>query len=166
MANNAEDMIIDGMHASDKISERMQYEIDMAEYKSKGEETEYMKYPKRTKGFDVRHPTDRRGWDEFTKELETLEKENPNWWDSRHGDPITYDSRGHKIGFSLTGKDMRPKGEIVSPPASRKENAMNLMFETDYQRANVDKSGYYPELQEYMRLENIDAAGRVSGNAK
>ena len=158
MAGNTEDMIIDGMVAGGKTSQKMQNEFNLAEYLSKGTETEYMRYPKldsNSPHVDRTHKSQRRGWSEFTK---GLENEVAGWWDVRFGDPVTYDSRGHKIGFSYTGEDMRPKGERV--PGDR-EGMIELKFANDYSRANyMNHSPLTSEAMEYIKNENILADKR------
>ena len=157
MAPNAEDMIINAMVTGSKGSQRMQEALNLAEYQSKGTETEYMKYPKRSSNdpaIDIKTKESRRGWDEFEK---GLAGEVAGWWNVRFGDPVTYDSRGHKIGFTVTGKDMRPRGASLD---SDKASMVELKYQTDLERANADRSGYHPELREYMRNEDISAARR------
>lgn len=158
MAENVEDMIINSMISGGQRSEKMQAAFALAEYQSKGSETDYMKYPKRDSNsphVDRTHKSQRRGWNEFT---EGLKNEDPGWWNVRFGDPVTYDSHGHKIGFSYTGQDMRPKGE---PVPSDKEAMIELKFQNDYARANyMDHSPLRKEAMEYIKYENILANER------
>ena len=141
-----ENDLVDNWNQPDKISEQQQYNIDRYEYQSKGDETDYMKYPPRAvdgegnvKHFDVRHMEDRRGWKEYEAANLEYEKKNPRWWDVDHGADATYDSRGNKIGFDQFDKDMRPKGERLSDD-SRRSGAMETQFRADYARANPNKN--------------------------